>query len=118
LCGESQNDKQVESAGNDRFAFTSGWGDDVILGGEPFTTAGLQDSVEFALADLHRDAASLAGATANAIEDSADGAGGAARMYRFDLLGGDACNLGDDGDAYGGVAVLGYVCLVTFVLAI
>jgi hypothetical protein len=39
-------------------------------------------------------------------------------MCRFDLLGGDACNLGDDGDAYGGVAVLGYVCLVTFVLAI
>jgi Ca2+-binding RTX toxin-like protein len=50
LCGESQNDKLVESAGNDRYAFTSGWGDDVILGGEPFTTAGLQDSVEFALA--------------------------------------------------------------------
>jgi uncharacterized protein YbjT (DUF2867 family) len=72
----------------------------------------------FLLANLHRDAASLAGATANAVEDSADGAGGAAHMYRFDLLGRDACNLGDDGDAYGRVAVLGYVCLVTFVLAI
>jgi hypothetical protein len=41
-----------------------------------------------------------------------------AHMYRFDLLGPHARNLGDDGDAYGGVAALGYVCLVTFVLPV
>jgi len=60
----------------------------------------------------HRDAASLARATGHAVEDSADGAGGAAaHLYRFDLLGRDARNLGDDGVAYGGVAALGYLCL-------
>jgi hypothetical protein len=30
-------------------------------------------------------------------------------MYRCDILGRDARNLGEDGEAYGGVAALGYV---------